>query len=327
MSFELRTLSLIKYYEVNQTNASQDAGLARFRESKLLQSSHNCIVCSEDNFLGLFNNDRYGIENETGICLSCGFVYTNPRFTETAQSLFYQDGHYTEIYDGGEGSVPYDESLPPIETSLHVAKQQKYTPSFFISFLKDTGILEQVSEAGEIGVGFGNNLLYLNEFGILGKGYEPSPARAKYAESKGIQIIAPFFEDAPQAFDLLVVKHVLEHVYNPILFLREIHQNKTKNLFIEVPGIVTQMPSLQNAHNFYFSLNTLRAVCAAAGYRCKSIDFHPRNDFIVGLFTREEKVAPFDYNLLEEIRSVKLALRKYKIMQVKKTIRRLLPGL
>src|SRR2546430_12374548 len=76
--------------------------------------------------------------------------------------------------------------------------------------------------------------------------------------------------------DIAIGRHVLEHIYDPINFLKAIHallsRSSRPQLFVEVPNIawILQHHAMQDLfyeHCNYFSAATLRFALARAGFR------------------------------------------------------------
>lgn len=69
-------------------------------------------------------------------------------------------------------------------------------------------------------------------------------------------------------YDLILMKHVLEHFIDPVAELKRmaVNINIDGQIYIEVPGVLSKIPSIQNAHNHYFSEITLESVVRQAGY-------------------------------------------------------------
>ena len=54
----------------------------------------------------------------------------------------------------------------------------------------------------------------------------------------------------------MTLSHVFEHLTNLDDAVKKLSNISKKYLFVEVPGHVAELQSIQNAHNYYFSLNT-----------------------------------------------------------------------
>ena len=83
--------------------------------------------------------------------------------------------------------------------------------------------------------------------------------------------------------DLIILRHVLEHIDEPIVELKQLSSHLSENgqLFIEVPGVVQKIPSLQNVHYHYFSETTLISVLGQAGFEVTAQEIIPDNGYLL----------------------------------------------
>jgi 2-polyprenyl-3-methyl-5-hydroxy-6-metoxy-1,4-benzoquinol methylase len=80
-------------------------------------------------------------------------------------------------------------------------------------------------EALEIGAYDGQFLYYLRKRGWKVSGCEPNPVGQETAQRYGMDIKQAYFGAGlyqPHSFDLIVARFVLEHVANPVEFLRAV---------------------------------------------------------------------------------------------------------
>lgn len=87
---------------------------------------------------------------------------------------------------------------------------------------------------GEIGCSWGYLLYNLQNFGYSAKGFELSKTTAEMGSKQlGINITSGFFETQYNQFDVLILRHVLEHVPDPQDLLEKIYDSiKKDGLFI-----------------------------------------------------------------------------------------------
>ena len=80
---------------------------------------------------------------------------------------------------------------------------------------------------------------------------------------------------------------------NPVTQLRELREHVSANghLFIEVPGIVNKIPSIQNAHYHYFSERTLASVIHQSGFEITGVRIIERNGYILVLAKKSSEYA------------------------------------
>jgi SAM-dependent methyltransferase len=78
----------------------------------------------------------------------------------------------------------------------------------------------------DIGCGQGGMLLAARDLGCRAKGVEPSRDHSRIArDTFGLDVVTGYFESAallPERFDLVILSHVIEHVYRPAAFLEDV---------------------------------------------------------------------------------------------------------
>lgn len=87
------------------------------------------------------------------------------------------------------------------------------------------------------------------------------------------------FQQNSMKYDLIILRHVLEHVHNPVVFMSSMVERLTPDgvIYIEVPNIesahVRYFSKLSNAffvpyHLFHFNKNSLRTLMQSVGLNC-----------------------------------------------------------
>jgi 2-polyprenyl-3-methyl-5-hydroxy-6-metoxy-1,4-benzoquinol methylase len=142
-------------------------------------------------------------------CLRCGLWYLHPRLGEEGMRACYVDDAY---FEGGEAGY-----------SSYQAQEATLRPTF-------RAFLQELSRRGmtggrllEVGCAYGFFLDEARGFFDHRRGTDYSPAafekargRADRVDLGGLEQIAP-----GELFDLIAVIHVIEHIYDPVAFLRE----------------------------------------------------------------------------------------------------------
>ena len=225
----------------------------------------NCFVCSNTDFQKIASFDRYGFDYPTGICRCCGNVQQMKYYTQEDLVNFYTN-FYREIYDG--------------RTPEELAYFQRTTsaPKIY-NFLQLNGIKNGCSVL-EVGCGAGGILDYLKSKGFEVLGTDFDEKHLAHAEEENIAVRHGGLEQVKphERFDLIILNHVLEHIVDPVEFLKLVSQHLTSigKLIIEVPTLESLksgaygsdfMAFLQNAHTCHYSEATLNAVCTKAGLR------------------------------------------------------------
>ena len=303
-------MSIYRSYPIRELHSEQiDAIHGLVFNGKIKYEYIKCIICGASKYKILFKNDCYGINQQTVMCENCGLIYSNPRMSEESAKYFYESDTYRKIYGG---VMKLDRFKSDFERNYKIDMNkpnfEKYYPELFFNFINFHDI--SYNNVCEIGAGGGWNLLPFISIGKKVIGYEPSPLLCKLGrDTKNINMVNGFVNDIKGEYDLVILKHVLEHFHNPICILSNLRDNIKTYLFIEVPGCISMIPKIQIAHNYYFSLNTLEAITSKAGFKKITMDYCRGNDYIFGLFEKTDIDVKNNYSASDEI---KRTLRIYK---------------
>ena len=288
-------------------------------DSDINYESILCEVCNSNNLKTLFNNDRYGINQKTCCCNHCGFIFSNPRMSKKSANYFYNSDFYRLLYNDGEKYSTEDDLY---KDTLKIMKQYKpalpkkpnleryYTQLYFDFINNEINDYETVLD---IGTGKGKKLI---DFGFIGKkaeGIEPSKTFNKVHLELGLHSRVGFLEDVNKQYDLVTLSHVFEHLTNLDDVVKKLSNITKKYLFVEVPGHVSELQSIQNAHNYYFSLNTLNHFILKNQFKLIKIDYVKDNEIILALYEKSENNQNynFDYDLEKKI--IKKIYKNYTI--------------
>lgn len=229
------------------------------------------------------------------LCKNCGLVYQTPRMTSAELEDFYRE-KYREIYQGSEG---------PNEQDLMI---QNARAKYLVSLIEDMGI-EKIGRYVDIGSSAGLLMEEIqNVYHCFVAGIEPGAAYREYAQKKGLTVFPDLnrlLENEPQKFDLVSMIHVLEHVSQPVDYIRHLRDdliNIKAKLLIEVPNLYAH-DCFEVAHLSSFSQDTLTQVLKKAGFRILYIERHgfPRSKLVPLYITAlaepvEAKIAPWEVN-------------------------------
>jgi len=231
---------------------------------------HKCPLCEGNEVLVVAEKDAFGIPLETALCKKCGLLFSVKQLEDNSSKIFYTE-YYRKIYDGVSAPVldnPYYSKMMAGETSVHKV------PKF----------LNKESVVLEIGCAAGWNLINYKQANISHIGFDYDESMIKYGREKyGLEIHSGGVEEARKMgvkADFVVLSQVLEHVSDPVSFLKNLAtlMNEGALIRITVPcldylkffggsGTSFDMGSnLQNAHNFMFSERTLRLTLMKAGF-------------------------------------------------------------
>lgn len=231
-----------------------------------------CPVCSSTDFETLARVDRYGMGIPTCQCLRCGLAMTNPVPSDSALSGFYRDDY--RMY--------YRKVDTPSEE--HIGEYGLATRAAYISkFLGDSGLLSGTTRVLDVGCAEGSLLRAIRSLApsSVRVGVEPNPKFGEFARSWADATIygdLAEIEEQGQRFDLITVNHVLEHVREPVVFLRRLANLTTPNgqIYVDVPDAARyrSLNDLHIAHLFHFSAASLDNVARRAGLLPQTIEKH-----------------------------------------------------
>lgn len=244
----------------------------------------------------LFNYDRYEHFCPTVLCLKCGLVRSNPRINETYMANFYKSDKY-RIFTTENKTQDY---LNLFRISKHIYKNLK-------------NYIKPKSKILEIGCGGGWNLLSFLRSGHKVYGTEYSSELKKISKFKGVKILNNDLNLINQKFDIIIVSHVLEHLYDINKFFFNLKKiiNNNGLIYIEVPSIEKKysLDQIQFFHNYYFTKNTLIKYCTKNRFKI----FKWAHTLNIHQFVLLKKFYGFskNYNNYDEIYKIKNLHKKY----------------
>jgi len=287
--------------------------------------SVSCVICRSNNTKRLFSNDRYGIQQHTVLCNTCGLVFGSPRLTPENNAQFYNSDFYREIYMVEEpanwAKKLYERAEKYIPAEFN---PEQYHPFSFCDFLLSSKI--EFNSVFEIGAGSGANLIPLQKMGKQTAGCDYSPQLIQQAQKRGIDLVEGSIETCSTHYDLGILIHVFEHLLDPLSFLKQLHHNLTY-LLIEIPAIVTRIPSIQNAHAYYYSPSTLRRILTLGGFEWIQAVHFSENDYLIAICMSKKNVVPFSYDRKSEVKRIEQLVRSFRLKQLRNQLSKKLRAL
>lgn len=260
----------------------------------------NC-ECGNNDYEVLSEKDRYGLPVRTVICKRCGLVYQNPSLDDESTKDFYSN-LYRKLYGSSSISSYFQLQIKRgIRIRNWVYEELGYTPRTVI----------------EIGCGAGGILKAFQLSGAKTLGVDFDEDYLEYGSSKGLHLkFGGVDEVIPHQADLVILSHVLEHFTNI-----EMELDVLKNilslegyLYVEVPGIFNLKPNLydflfsvQNAHNYYFTLGTLKQILRSYGWKLAH-----GNENIYSVFKYTENIDYCKKNYYPEIKQYLIYYEKMR---------------
>ena len=233
-----------------------------------------CPICASRRFEPLLDIDRYKMGVETAGCTHCGLVMTWPMPVEEDLADFYEL-YYRHFY----------QSVDRPDSSYIQRYHKDERAAYTAGFLQAQGVLTPGSRVLDFGCAEGSLLAALRgqceDLKLVG--IEPNPDFTQFAREF---LNAPVFEtlatldaNAPSLqFDLILINHVLEHLREPVLFLKNLRERLAPGglLFIDVPALerYESIQSIHLAHLYHFSGRTLEAACAKSGFGVSLLEQH-----------------------------------------------------
>ncbi len=172
----------------------------------------HCPLCDHNNNKRFISLGNRLFPVNISICRECGFVFQNPRFSEEQWENYYNtdyDTYHRPVLLSGKAATEPDHAAREIDRrlqKLHITAAQSML---------------------DIGAGRGDILNYFmtNNPGTLKLfAIEPSHASQPGLEARGIKVIGSsinqFVDGPPGAMNLIVLRHVIEHLYDPLASLR-----------------------------------------------------------------------------------------------------------
>jgi len=226
-----------------------------------------CLLCDSDEFSVVAEKDRYGIPMRTGVCRHCGMVQTIDQMRPADYGEFYS-GIYRKLYQEDPTPASLFRKQEGRGDQL-VALAKRHLPS--LSGLRVV----------EVGCGAGGIVSRFAAAGCDARGFDFDDSFLDCGRQRGCNLAhGNAFELVPaESCDIVVLSHVLEHIFEPISMLKNLRSLLKPEgiLIIAVPGLrnisirhyqLDFLKYLQNAHLFHFDSEALKILAGRAGLDC-----------------------------------------------------------
>lgn len=240
-----------------------------------------CPVCQSKKLRKFHDKIRGGKAMDVIACPACNTMHLDKEFNQEMLNRYYVDAYrreFTSELNAGDSAEKFFRDKLP----LAVKRVRLSLP--YLKKGKDAAYLE-------IGCGPGYFLNELKKYSSRLYGLELSLDHARYAKTLGLTIYTDPLENVEfdAKFDAIFLFHVLEHIAEPVRYLKRLKSllNKGGKIIIEVPGIADPLVQLyripgfrdfyfQEPHLYYFSEKSFRVMGDKIGMTPK---FHSYNQY------------------------------------------------
>ena len=201
-----------------------------------------CPLCSAEKSTGLFMFGTLLFPINISMCNHCGFVFQNPRVSEQDWCDYYEKGLYDKFHR--PRAVTDSRSISP-EGVITYQRIRNFIlrPSNLSHFLvADLDKMTRDIKICEVGAGNGDVITCFRGADLFA--VEPSQNCRETLKRKGVVVLGESINSAeanvPATFDIILMRHVLEHVYFPSKLLRDIFPRLSDNgiFYIAVPNVL-----------------------------------------------------------------------------------------
>lgn len=225
-----------------------------------------CAICKNVETELISKKGQFDLPLNVVLCKKCGLGYLNPRWDKKGYADFYKN-EYDKFYRP-EITTEFKVENPDSNIIIKRLKQSQMLPNTLMSIL-------------DIGSGAGKNLLSLgqlypksNLFAI-----EPSMKSQKILKDNGVSILSNDIDSnwenqCDEKFDLIIMRHVLEHFLDPISALKKVEHILNTNgiVYLAVPNNLNPTANLDKSwfrvvHTYYFNKYSLHNLFALTGLK------------------------------------------------------------
>lgn len=157
-------------------------------------------------------------------CSGCGLLIAQPQASADEMDRYYRQHYYQERWSDEEGLW-----------QQNTLEHQRYTLPTLRRLC--AGAMDPPRRVLEIGCGYGAMLSALAAAGHRTTGMEPSQKAAAFCRRNGLAMVIGRFPDVPfraGSFDMVVARHVIEHVSDPRGFVNGLVQLAEPGGFIVI---------------------------------------------------------------------------------------------
>ena len=304
-----------------------------------MSESVSCALCGSNDNKIVFNKagQKRGNAREAinVICQRCGLVYNDPMPTDEDLKNFYS-GHLVE-------NKNMDEEYNKLVGRLSKIDEEKFQK--ISNFLRPhIEKIDRTSEVVDIGCGSGALLWKIKkDCGLRTVGIEPDKLKSRVAKEhfKIDEVRNEFFEEfvnqTERKFDMVSLRHVLEHLKDPNGVLSSLKGILKKDgyLFIVVPNVSDFKPSksledsFEYGHVYSYTPRTLQLLLLKNGYKIVKWSFDYKLSLQILAVRTENNINSISFDELSSgcsLRDVEKALKKHQLRHILFRLKRKITG-
>ena len=265
-------------------------------------------------------------------CTGCGLIFLDPRPDDSELGVIYPSNYFAfDLAETSSGS-----------RGLTVGRISKAFEKRRISALLTLHSEAPIERVLDVGCGDGSDLELVESTlgeGLLSVGVEVAPLAARKAQERGHQIVVGSFPEViddvrakSESYDLIISKHVIEHVSSPEAFLGAIRSLVAQDglVIIDTPNTDSPLRTLFGKHWggwhtprhwFLFDPPTFEKLAHRCGFQQVEVIQMPINTFWVWglhsvLFDRWPKLADRLFNPSESGKGGLLGIGLLSVFQI-----------
>jgi 2-polyprenyl-3-methyl-5-hydroxy-6-metoxy-1,4-benzoquinol methylase len=241
-----------------------------------------CPLCGNEKLDNISRQGQFGLPCYVSICPLDGFVFLSPRWTKKKYMHFYKE--------------EYDSFYRPKECLSGIYTPEYKNIKIICHRLENLNLMDGRNSVLDVGAGMGwylqwikLNYNFFNEFSAI----EASDnCIIHLQEVLEINLVSDDIDSDWQStgFDLVIMRHVLEHTMNPVEALKRVAANLSEGgiIYMAVPDMMKPKGSLhdwfRSVHTFYFSSESLVSIASLANLEL--ITMHQEDSEIWAIFKK-----------------------------------------
>ncbi len=274
---------------------------------KNILESVNCNLCeSEDKEIICKKGKGFPFVINT-FCNKCSLIYLSLRWNQEYMKSYYKEKYSLDFVRDNDKEF--------------FEKQEIKAKKRFEFLMKNLSFIEN-ERALEVGSTCGNFLNKLSKLGFKVEGVQPSFRDIFLIKQNfNFKIYEGFFEDfkfEEKSYFLICFFHVLEHIYNPTAFLKELNRILIDDgfLYFEIPSILRN-PGIKPKEDFFrivhlysFTPFSIKLILSKFGFEILNMDKNYNN---IRALAKKNKAIKFSLPDKKEVLFIRKRIKRHLI--------------